>query len=136
MKIQLKIAFLYIVCAASLVISLIFLNRFEFRRLESLISQSKIEKERNFDDIVSLKGRDLSTCANDYTYWDDMVAFVGTADAKWAKENVETILHTYNLTGGVWVYNRQGALAYAVENVGADYFKVMPDFTGSVLAMF
>ena len=136
MKIQLKIALLCIVCAVLLFTSLVLLNRFEASRLESLISQSKIEKERNFDDIVSLKGSDLSTCANDYTYWDDMVTFVGTADPKWAKENVDTILRTYNITGGVWIYNRQGALAYVVENVGADYFKAMPDFTGNILAMF
>lgn len=54
--------------------------------------------------IFEMRGGSLRTFGEDYSFWDDMVAFVrsGAADREWAKINLEASLDNFD-AHGIWV---------------------------------
>ena len=68
-----------------------------------------------FGHLLTLKGASLQTLSVDYTFWDEMVAFVGTGNREWAHENLDTALSTFGVDA-LWVYRPDYSLTYTVAN--------------------
>jgi len=87
--------------------------RYEKRQLLLFIQEKRQEQEAAFDKIVQLKGDSLDTYALDYSYWDEMVAFVKTGNLRWAEANIDSSLSTFKVDGSM-IYNTEGLLRYKV----------------------
>lgn len=89
----------------------------ETQRARLLGRSAAEERHRFFDRIITLKGDTLEALAFDYTFWDEMVRYVQTRDPTWARENLDSALTTYHVSGS-WVYDTNGALVYGVTEHG------------------
>ncbi|MFA4984887.1 MAG: ATP-binding protein [Candidatus Omnitrophota bacterium] len=98
---------------------------FEKQRLVALFSNEEKEIQLIFEKVLELKGKTLKTLAYDYTYWDEMAEFADNKDKKWAAENIDTALSSFN-ANAVWVYGIDGSLVYSVDNIGVPGFKDLP----------
>lgn len=68
-----------------------------------MLSESyAVQLEKNISDLMVLNSGTLHQVANDYTFWDEMVDFVGTHDKKWANENIHTMMVNFKVDA-VWV---------------------------------
>ena len=83
----------------------------DMSRAVALYDIEKTESGKVFDEIVRLEGHSLEIFVYDYTYWDELVEFVATADETWALENLKESMGTYN-ADVVWVYNPKLELVY------------------------
>jgi PAS domain S-box-containing protein len=95
----------------------IFLKLSNQQKINLLISEMKSEKAILFEKMVEFESKDLLSFTYDYTYWDEMVSFVKQVDTKWAKENIETSILTYNIDY-VWIYRPDLTLAYSTTRQG------------------
>jgi signal transduction histidine kinase/CheY-like chemotaxis protein len=122
-RIHTKFMLLLIAVSALFLLSL-WLTKISNERQMSLLSRELAEfGTQNFDQILALKGEAVETFSRDYTYWDEMVDFVGTADATWAGQNIDTGLETFHVDQ-VWVYGLSNALVYSVRQTAeADLVK-------------
>lgn len=115
MKIQYK---LLVVLAVTLLLSFIsFFITFHV----SLSEQSDLKKvvsaevQQNIQKLMGIQSESLKECVNDYTYWDEMVAFVTLKDEKWAKVNLFTMLQSYKINS-VWVFDTLKCNTYFITN--------------------
>lgn len=125
MKIRIKFVFLICLLVLIFISALLFLRSYEQNRLFALLKDEQEEREAVFDKIIKLKQSSLETLTYDYSYWDDMVKFVSTADKNWAQQNIDTSLSTYK-ANAAWVYNTVFSLVYSVNNLDDSGLKELP----------
>ena len=93
---------------------------------ETLLWEKKLEEKQTLLKIVmDMKGRSLYTFAYDYSYWNDMVDFVGTRDSNWARDNVNSSLSTYDASIA-WVYRPDFTLVFAAHDPQLTEFETLP----------
>lgn len=68
---------------------------------------------------MDILGRQLHAFAYDYSYWDEMIAFVRTGDTAWARENIASSFETYQ-ADVAWAFKPDGRLTYAMTLPGAE----------------
>ncbi|MBN2373164.1 GHKL domain-containing protein [bacterium] len=95
------------------------------RKANVLYDDIRKEKAVFFDKIINLKGMPLSTFVKDYTFWDDMVVFLGTGDETWAQENIDTALETFS-ADAAWVFKKDYSMIYHVNDIEACNLKNFP----------
>ena len=100
-----------------------------------MIKTEEKELSWSFNKILELKVKPAEAFVRDYTYWDDMVNFVKTADEQWAIDNIKPGLKTFD-TDAVWVYKTDGSLAYSVSDFSDNSFKDIPLPKGAVEKIF
>jgi signal transduction histidine kinase len=106
-----------------ILVSLLFLGSLWLTKVNnekqiSLLGQELADfQTQSFDQILALKGEAVRTFSLDYTYWDELVAFLETADPVWAEQNIDTGLDTFHVDG-VWVVGLDGRLVYSVGRAG------------------
>ena len=62
--------------------------------------------------VLKLESNLIRKTVFDYSFWDELVEFVGTVDASWSKDNLETIISTFDVDY-VYVFDKQKQLVYA-----------------------
>lgn len=62
--------------------------------------------------MLKLDGGRLAIYASDYSYWDEMVAFVEKPSPRWARNNLEESMGSYG-AHAVAVYDSDGAVVYS-----------------------
>ena len=75
--------------------------------------------------IVDLKGARLDGFVGDYSYWDELVAFVKNPRPEWSKVNLEPAAATYQFSGA-WVYGLDAKEIYAVPKSDAVTLVALP----------
>jgi len=68
---------------------------------------------------MDILGRQSHVFAYDYSYWDEMIAFVRTGDTTWAQENIASSFETYQ-ADVAWAFKTDGRLTYATTVPGAE----------------
>ncbi|MDD5129449.1 MAG: CHASE4 domain-containing protein [Candidatus Omnitrophica bacterium] len=119
MRIRARLVHLLIFLAVIFLTVFIIQKRYEQQRLIQLLGSVQAEREYVFDKIASLQQKPLQTFAYDYSFWDEMVNFVNAPNKKWAVENIEFSLNTYQ-ANAVWVYNLDNRLVYSVHNIDGE----------------
>lgn len=71
------------------------------------------QRKLTIDTILSLKTSSQLRLSEDYTVWDDMYAFVQKPNHKWAENNLNTLLISFD-NSIVQVYNANGEVVYTV----------------------
>jgi len=105
-----------------IVLTLIFLavfliqKHYDRRRLIELMDSVKEERENVFDKILLLQQKPLQTWAFDYSFWGEMVDFVTAPSKKWAADNLDVGLDTFQ-SNALWIYNMDKQLVYSVNNL-------------------
>lgn len=62
--------------------------------------------------VLKLESNLIRKTVFDYSFWDELVEFVGTVDASWSKDNLDTIISTFDVDY-VYVFDKQKQLVYA-----------------------
>jgi signal transduction histidine kinase len=88
------------------------------RRMDRLYRTLGKENDLFFDRILRLNSRPLEIFVSDYTFWDDMVAFVQRGDRRWADDTLATALVNYE-ADALWVYRTDFSLAYSTNVLAA-----------------
>lgn len=135
MSIRTKLILLLALLMGLLLIGFLYIMQVNTYQLKVLQEKEIQDKNRLFDQIVELKGASLSTHAYDYTFWDEMVAFVNTADRMWADENIGTSLSTYK-TDAAWVLKPDFSPVYAANIFDDPSFKPLPLPRSSFTTLF
>ena len=98
MKIKNKVL---ILMSGIFILCLFFIFLFKYyynRRIKDIFLQTKIDKEKTLiNTILELNKENLQKAVFDYTYWDDMVNFALKPDKDWAKDNLLTMLQSFNV---------------------------------------
>jgi PAS domain S-box-containing protein len=83
---------------------------------QSIIEGMKDDKILLLEKTIKFKSKNLLTYSYDYTYWDEMVAFINEKDTKWGDENISASMPTYEVDY-VWIYkpDRSHLCTYAGE---------------------
>lgn len=84
----------------------------ESSQTELLVNDLTNSKRQSLSTVMRLHGRLLENLAYDYSYWDDMVAFVSSRDSVWASVNIESTMPTYG-ADIAWVFDEKLRLVYA-----------------------
>jgi signal transduction histidine kinase/DNA-binding response OmpR family regulator len=87
------------------------------RQAATMMAKLRDDKSVVAENIVELRGQVLATFAFDYTYWDEMVDFVESADPVWAEDNLEAGLSTFG-ADALWVFDRNRQLIYQCSTAG------------------
>lgn len=111
MKVRSKLILLIALCAAVACVFTAAVAAAGSAWLGSIFAVELRSLEERSERIVKLVGQPIENFVNDNTYWDDMAAFVQSADPAWARENIEDPLTPYE-ADRAWVYDAEGRLVY------------------------
>ena len=127
---------IYVVIATVVTAFAILFHYFKQREVFELYVNKVIEqKELLFTTATDLKGDPFRKVLVENSIWDDMVNFVKTKDAKWAKENINTFLDIHK-ANSVWIYDTNEVLIYSIHNLGDTIYKRMPAPSGGIRKLF
>lgn len=87
------------------------LHVWQDRQAESLFASLRQERSLLLDEVLKLTSHPVKTFVTDYSNWDEMLAFVGTADPAWAPINIDISLQTFNIHAA-WVLRTDGSQVY------------------------
>ncbi|MGQ0659033.1 MAG: putative bifunctional diguanylate cyclase/phosphodiesterase [Chromatiales bacterium] len=82
------------------------------QQIDSLRRVHREEARTQFDRLLALKSESLSNYSYDYSYWDEMLNFVQSADPEWARTNLEETRRTFDVDA-LWVFASDFSLVYA-----------------------
>jgi len=116
MKLQTKITILITLVAGIFFIALFLIQFAETQKTEDILKERKSEKEESFKKTIQSFESNLEVFSKDYTQWDEMVNFIGTADSMWADENIDFALNTYHVNTA-WVFKKDLTLLYSSNNL-------------------
>lgn len=91
--------------------TLVYLWLMQEREAERMLAGLGTERRALVERIVELRGDSLRSFAHDYSYWDEMVTFVGSGDTAWARVNLDASLESFH-AHGVWVLRPDGGLVH------------------------
>ena len=114
MSIKLRFALLLGVLLLIFLGSLGLLRTLEKEQLTEALATSQRDATDILERWLDLNGSGLRQFAEDYSRWDDMVAFVKTRDPAWAEVNIRQSMNGFN-AHAVWVLGTDGELLYQTE---------------------
>lgn len=101
------------VCLAITLGALWVLHVQQRREAETLAANFADERRQQLGEAVAEESESLGVFVQDYSSWDDMVAFATTLDPEWARFNLEQVLERFRLDA-VWLVAPDGRLLYSV----------------------
>src|SRR5689334_15870762 len=111
MKVSTKLLCILLSLILSFIGAIMALRYWQARNVAFVLENREFETGRWSDKILELRGRSLADITFDYTYWDDMVEFVKSADPAFAEANIETGFKTFGAQA-VWVFDLDSKLVY------------------------
>lgn len=96
-------------------------------RREAGSIRNSVETQRSdlLDRVIALTGQSLRSFANDYSLWDDMVAFVDSGDRNWAKINIDASLANFGAQAA-WVLHTDGREVFRAGDLDAATLSRLP----------
>ncbi len=125
MQVYKKVSLVLVAITAILLSTFVLFGLAARNESTSLLEQRSAETESLIQNLIELKSNMLKTLSYDYTYWDEMVNFIQTADPEWALQNIDEGLRTY-AADAAWVYRMDGSLVYSKSMQGFSDFKEAP----------
>jgi signal transduction histidine kinase/CheY-like chemotaxis protein len=110
-------------------------RQWQIQSVSMIVQDRATQSAYLVDKVLDLTGDSLFMWVKDFTYWDEMVEFMRTADQTWGKENVETALNTYK-AHAAWVYNLDLKCLYAANNRDDDTLGEVPIPKGAIAGLF
>ena len=135
MKIQTKLAIVLAFCFMLFVGTIFFFYITEKQGIETIFKIDAKNTEEVFDRVNSIVGGSLETFVYDYTYWDEMVAFMRTGNKAWAEVNIDASLSTYK-ANAVWLYGLDKNIFYAAQDIKDSFYNLMPIPSSEISKLF
>ncbi len=79
---------------------------------ETLAVNFTRDRQEQLDLAVREQSESLGVFVQDYSGWDDMIAFAATRDPEWARLNIEEVMERYRLSA-VWLLAPDGRVLYS-----------------------
>lgn len=117
MKLQLKISLLFATLLGVLILSFMSYQYLRIHQDKLLYLENEKTQELMIDKVIQLKKEKCEQLVKDNSGWDDMVKFAAHPDLKWAKDNVDFLVNSFNLSF-VLVYNKEMKLVYQYTQYG------------------
>lgn len=100
------------------------LRRAQEGEAERMLANVRQERTELLGSLLELTGESLMNFAADYSYWDEMLAFVATGDPDWGRANIEVSLATFH-AHAAWVLRTDGTQVYgAVRELDASFSRL------------
>ncbi len=125
MSIKLRFALLLGLLMLIFLGSLGVLRYLEKQQLTEALASSQVDATNMLERWLDLNGSSLRQFADDYSKWDEMIAFVKNRDAAWAEVNVGQSMDNFNLHA-VWVLTDQGLPLYNAHRDTAEPVPLTP----------
>ncbi len=104
----------------------LFLFRYsEQNKINTLLLDKQRESAVLTDRILELESAAIRNMLQDFTFWDDLVAFVRTADPAWPEMNIIHPMETFSIDFA-WVYGKDLSLVYSYNRFKHPHFKTLP----------
>ncbi len=116
MSIKLRLALLLGLLLLAFSVSLLVLRRFEWLQAEQVLANSRQGRIDLLERWLTLTGESLRQYADDYSRWDQLVAYVARPDPKWAQANIDANLASFNAQA-VWVLRPDGSVIHAYNHL-------------------
>ncbi len=111
MSIKLRFALLLGLFLLTFAGSLALLRHIEQAQLADTLAASRREAASLLERWLDLNGASLRQFSEDYSRWDDTVAFMKSRDQAWAEVNLRQSLDTFK-AHALWVLSPDGELVY------------------------
>ncbi len=134
MSIKLRLAFLLGSLLVAFALSILVLRRFEWIQAEQVLANTRQGRLDLLERWMTLSGESLRQYVNDYSQWDDLVAYVQQPDPKWAQVNIDSVLPNFNAQA-VWVLRTDGTVVHAAVRLKTDALATPPLPVSDFLAM-
>ena len=95
------------------------------KKISLLMANQRMEKETLLSNIIDVKSKVIENFVYDYTYWDEMGGFVKSGDPRWAKNNIDVSIPSFNVDI-VWIYKTDLSVMYTTNTIEADSIKQLP----------
>ncbi|MDD5360847.1 MAG: ATP-binding protein [Ignavibacteria bacterium] len=115
MKISRKLTILLLVAFVISILLLVLLRYYDVMQRKVLIDAQRTGYESIINNVMILKNEKYASCADDYSGWDDMVAYIENHSEIWASSNLTTVISTFKVDY-VWVYNDKEELLHHSRN--------------------
>ncbi len=107
------------VCIAIIVVMIVALHVGQNHEIEALRDNFASERRELLADAVREESETLGLFVQDYSGWDEMVAFVAEPSPEWARLNIEQVMERFRLSA-VWLAAPDGRVIYAISAPGED----------------
>lgn len=135
MSIHIKLLLL-LIGALLLLIGSILLLRFDQQRTLNYVAENEVRQHlQMLERLVDLKSQSLENLAADYSFWDEFVSFIASPEPTWAKQNLDTALHTFAVDN-LWVLRPDGTPIHAATRGGTAPPPSLPLSFGTVQGLF
>ena len=111
MKLHLRLTILALLLSLGAVLASLLVNQVEHAERAAIIKSTNIALATNVGHWVKLSQSGMQKFVEDYSWWDDMVAFVADSDPAWAELNFEDSLEFWEISG-LWVFDPTGKIVY------------------------
>lgn len=125
MKVTTRLSLLFVSFLVLITMVVYFWGISESFTRDELFGERVKKTHEIFDKMLELKGDSLRTLAYDYTFWDEMVAFVSRPSKKWAEQNIDVSLGIYKVNAA-WVFKPDFSRVYSVNNLKNEELKKSP----------
>jgi PAS domain S-box-containing protein len=98
-------------------------------------NEHQAEYNRFLEKILAQEDKEMRIIVIDYTYWDEMVAFVKSKDPDWAKNTLESALANYQVDA-IWVYQPDLNLIYSTSTQPDQRTPAIPFTAAQLQTMF
>jgi signal transduction histidine kinase len=115
-KTSIKILSVILVLLFLLGISVFFMFSTEKTQQRDLVKLTTNQYSQAFENLLQNTSTRYSQQVADYTYWDDMCAFVKTKDVAWSDENLATVVRSYDVDNVFVISPDNQAVIYAYPN--------------------
>ncbi len=112
MKVYKKVGLVFFAIAVILMISVSWMGYMVQKQAKRVFCERSTEIEKLFKNIVKMEGEKHRIFVYDYTYWDEMIAFVKTPDPVWGIQNIDEGIKTYEVDIA-WVCRTDGSIVYS-----------------------
>ena len=126
MKVQTKITLLLVLVVATFLVGLLTFRAYDRAKFRRVTQERFIERNRSFEEVLNRNGESLKNLAEDYTYWDQMVAAIAANDQQWLTDNVSADTLASFRANSVWIFRPDGTLLYARNNRDAPELEAFP----------
>jgi signal transduction histidine kinase len=117
-RVQTRISLLLIATAAAFVGFFLVVHSSQSRQLEQLFRDRSEQVRHSMMRVIELRANGARVHADDYTRWDEFVAFTRKPDPEWGNVNLTESIHTFGLDVA-WVLDDRGRLLFTA-NPGTD----------------
>lgn len=134
-KTQTRLVVLLFAIIGCFLLVMVAMDNWEKSRAQVLLTSVESGKRDLLRDIIVLKGASLTAFTNDYSLWDDMIAFVNSGDRSWAESNIDASLATYQVDA-IWACRPDLSVVYSTSKNPPDLPIPLPVDSVNPMALF